>query len=111
MSPTSCEHAVEFAKKLEAADHRAQSNTRRIEKLELQTDALHDIAASVNLLVAEQKHQTDAITGIKADINKLDGKVEMLERKPGKRWDGLVEKSIWAVVAAVIAFVLANVGL
>ena len=31
--------------------------------------------------------------------------------KPGKRWDAIVDKIIWAVLAAVIAFVLAQVGL
>ena len=96
---------------LAALEQRAKSNTRRIEKLELQTDALHDIAASVKLLVAEQQHQTEAITGIKADINKLDGKVELLEHKPGKRWESLAEKAVWALCAAVIAFVLSHIGL
>lgn len=31
--------------------------------------------------------------------------------KPGKRWDAIVDKIIWAILAAVIAFVLAQVGL
>jgi len=31
--------------------------------------------------------------------------------KPAKRWEAIVDKAIWAVLAAVIAFVLANVGL
>ena len=92
-------------------DHRAKSNTRRVEKLELQQEALHDIAASVKLLVAEQQLLTEAITGIRADINKLDGKVEMLERKPGKRWEGMVEKALAVVVAAVIGFMLSRIGL
>ena len=50
----------------------------------------------------------------KTILDKLDGlteKVEALEAKPGKRWDGIVEKAIWAVVAAVIAFLLARFGL
>lgn len=110
MSP-GCEHEVEFAQGLEAVRHRAESNTRRIEKLELQTDALHKLATSVELLVSEQQHQTEAMQGIKADINKLDGKVELLEHKPAKRWEALVEKTIWAVAAAVIAFILARIGL
>ena len=31
--------------------------------------------------------------------------------KPGKRWESIVEKAIWAVAAAVIAFLLGRVGL
>lgn len=43
--------------------------------------------------------------------DKLNAKLEALESKPGKRWDGLVDKAIWAVVAAVIAFLLGRFGL
>lgn len=45
---------------------------------------------------------------------KLDGlteSVKALTDKPGKRWDGLVDKAIWAVLAAVIAFLLGRAGL
>ena len=45
---------------------------------------------------------------------KLDGiteKVNTLADKPGKRWEALVEKALWAVAAAVIAFLLGRVGL
>lgn len=31
--------------------------------------------------------------------------------KPAKRWDSIVEKVIWAICAAVIAFLLGRVGL
>lgn len=46
--------------------------------------------------------------------DKLDKLVEWQEAqmgKPGKRWDGLVDKAVWAVLAAVIAFLLGRVGL
>ena len=50
----------------------------------------------------------DALT---ARHDALNAKLEALEAKPGKRWEALVEKTIWAVAAAVIAFLLARVGL
>ena len=31
--------------------------------------------------------------------------------KPVRRWESLVEKAVWAVCAAVIAFLLGRVGL
>ena len=37
--------------------------------------------------------------------------VKALADWPGKRWEGLVEKALWAVVAAIIAFLLARIGL
>lgn len=46
--------------------------------------------------------------------NKLDELTLMVKEltcKPGKRWEGLIDKAIWSVAAAVIAFLLAKVGL
>jgi hypothetical protein len=97
--------------KLAEVDQHAVSNTRRIDKLEQQTDALNSLASSVEVMANEQRHQTEAILGIKTDLTALGGKVETLERKPGKRWDSIVEKIILTVVAAAIGFVLAKIGL
>ena len=101
----------EIALKMSETDHRARSNTRRIEKLELQTEALEKLATSVELLVAEQKHQTSAMMDIKSDVEKLDKKVETLEHKPAKRWESIVEKIILTVVGGVIGYLLVQAGI
>ena len=44
-------------------------------------------------------------------LDNLTRKVEALEAKPAKRWDGLVTTAIAAIAAALIAFVLAKVGI
>lgn len=48
---------------------------------------------------------------IDAKLDELTVMVKELSGKAGKRWDGLVDKAIWAVAAAVIAYLLARVGL
>lgn len=48
---------------------------------------------------------------IKGDTAEIKGAVHSLEAKPAKRWESIVDKTIWAVCAAVIAFLLAKVGL
>ena len=92
-------------------DHRAKSNTRRVEKLEKQTEAIQSLATSVELLVKEQSHQTEAMTRIEQNVEKLDGKVEALEKKPGKRWESIADKILWAIIAAALGFILARIGL
>lgn len=101
----------EIAVRISETDHRARSNTRRIEKLELQTEALEKLATSVELLVAEQKHQTAAMMDIKSDVAKLDQKVETLEQKPAKRWESIVEKVILTIVGGVMGYLLFKLGL
>lgn len=50
----------------------------------------------------------------KAIMEKLDcltRTANELKDKSGKRWDMIVDKAIWAAVAAVIAFLLGRMGL
>ena len=59
-------------------------------------------------LSAVQENKLDTIL---KKLDEITAKVDALESRPAKRWEGLVEKSIWAVCAAVIAFLLGRVGL
>ena len=50
----------------------------------------------------------------KAIMEKLDcltRTVNEIKDKSGRRWDMVVDKAIWAAIAAVIAFVLGRIGL
>ncbi len=51
------------------------------------------------------------LDSIEEKLDELTVTVKALADKPGKRWDGIVDKAIWAVLAAVIAFLLGRVGL
>lgn len=105
------EEKIEFEHRLTSTEHRAESNTRRVEKLELQTEAIQSLATSVEIMVKEQGHQTEAIERIEKNVEKLDCKVEVLEHKPAKRWESIVEKIILTVVGAVVGYLLVKVGL
>lgn len=97
--------------RLAALEQRCKSNGHRLEQVERQQEAIHSLAASLQVMAAEQKHQTQAINTVREDVSRLDGKVDALEMKPAKRWDGLVEKLVWGIVGAVLAFLLARIGL
>lgn len=61
---------------------------------------------------AEQyKTILEKLDGLTQKHDALNSKLEALEAKPGKRWESIVEKALWAVCAAVIAFLLGRVGL
>lgn len=97
--------------KVIAMEQRCKSNSHRIEALEKDHEALHSMAASLEVMANEQKHQTEAIASVKEDVGRLEGKVDVLENKPAKRWDGFVDKLIWGVAGAILAFVLAQIGI
>lgn len=92
----------EMAVKLAETEARSKSNTHRIDRLEENTDAINRLATSVEVMVREQKHQTEAIKEVKSDLSTLSEKVDTIEQKPAKRWDGIVDKIITAAAGAVI---------
>lgn len=93
----------DIAIKLQETTDRSLRNEGRIKKLEGEHDALHQLATSVAVMAEQIKTMTGSV-----DI--LTTKVDKLEEKPGKRWDGLVDKIIMVVAAAVVGFVLAKIG-
>lgn len=100
----------ETAVKLTELEQRSKSNIRRIEKLELQTEAIQSLATSVEIMVKEQSHQTEAIDRIEKNVEKLDEKVEVLEHKPAKRWESIVDKIIMLLVGGIVSYILVKVG-
>lgn len=95
---------VQFEHRLTAVEQRAASNTKRLDSIEKTTDAIADLAASIKVMTTKLDQNI-------ATVEKLDKKVDEIEQRPAKRYDGIVEKIIWACVAAVITFVLTHIGL
>ena len=95
---------TELALKLQETTDRSVRNEGRIKKLEGEHEALHQLATSVAVMAQKMETMTTS-------VNTLTGKVEELEGKPGKRWEAIVDKALWAVVGGVIAFLLAQVGI
>lgn len=89
--------------KLTEVEQRAKSNTRRIEKVEQRQDNLEKLTDTISVLANEQEH-------IKSDVGEIKTDVKTLTEKPAKRWDAIVDKVLWAIVGAAVAFALAQIG-
>lgn len=83
---------------------RSLRNEGRIKKLEDESGVLHQLATSVAVMAEQMKTMNKS-------VSTLTNEVEELKEKPAKRWDGLVDKIVWAVAAALIGFALAQIGL
>lgn len=95
---------LEHERRLAAVEQRAKSNTHRLDKLEEANRILNRLATSMEVMAQRQEQVADT-------VEKLDSKVTALENKPAKRWEGLADKALWTVCAAVIGFILARLGL
>ena len=58
-----------------------------------------------------QARLDERLKSMEKDIKKSVEWQESQQSAPKKRWDAIVDKSVWAVLAAVIAFILARIGL
>lgn len=86
----------DLARELAELKERAKSNTRRLEKLEVDHEVLNRMATSIEVMATKQE----------AMVEKLDTvgkKVDVLEHVPGKRWNGLVKCIITALVTALVS--------
>ena len=95
---------LDHERRLTEVEARATSNTKRINKLEESTEAINRMAISVEKMAMKQ----DAMNG---NITELRSDVETLKSKPAKRWEYVVEKAVYIIVAAVIGYALAQIGL
>ena len=77
---------------------------RRVDRLEEDQTALNRLATAVEVMATKQDHMSDT-------MERLTTKVEALEAEPAKRWRFVVEKAIYFVVAAVVGFMLAAMGM
>ncbi len=102
---------LEHERRLSACEERSKSNTHRLDKLEASTEAINRLATNMEVMAEQQKQVVEKQEVVAESVDKLDSKVTALEQKPGKRWDGIVDKLTWALVAAVLGFLLAQIGL
>lgn len=97
--------------KVAELDQRSKSNTRRIDKLEQSTDALHELTIAVREMVLKQDYTKASIDDLDKKVDGIDSRIDELESKPGKRWEKAVVTILTTVVAAIVGFLLARIGM
>ena len=90
-----------MALKLQETTDRSLRNEGRIKKLEGEHEAIHQLATSVAVMAEQLKAMNE-------NVDSLSDKVDAIEAKPAKRWDGLMDKLIFAAAGAFIAWALSG---
>lgn len=100
----------EIEHRLTELEGRARSNTHRLDEqgkrqddLEKRQDNLDDLVSTVKVLAVREETMENDVKEIKEDV-------KMLTRKPGKLWDNLTEKIGLTIAAAVVGYILAQIG-
>lgn len=91
-------------KTLVECEQRSKSNTKRIDRLEENYDALNKLTTSVEVMATKMDTMSQSLDQVNARLSEQ-------ESKPGKRWEAIVEKVIFLVIGAVVAYIFARIGL
>lgn len=91
----------------------------RVDSLEREFDRYRDNSSETHKQMFNRIGELEqGESGLRVKLDGIDEKLDKLliwqeaqKEKPVKRWDGLIDKAVWAVAAAVIAFLLARIGL
>lgn len=95
---------LEYERRLTEVEDKAKSNARRIDNLEKRQDDLDELVGTVKVLAVKEESVESDVKEIKNDVKSLTG-------KSGRIWDSIVEKIIMIIVAAIVGFILAKIGL
>ena len=87
-----------------SVEARCKSNSHRIDELEADNRALHQLATSVEVLATKQE-------AIEENVNEIKADVKSLKALPGSRWEGLVRALVSALVGGLTAYLLFRLGL
>lgn len=91
----------EFAHRMDE-EHKRQN--KRITDLEIKVEDISSLTTSVASLAKSVEQMAKA-------QEKQGKRLEALEQKPAKKWESFVDKVVWAVAAALIAFILSYIGI
>ena len=90
--------------KIAEIDARSKSNTHRIDDLEADNKALHQLATSVEVLATKQE-------AIEANVSEIKDDVKSLKAIPVGKWEALVKTILTALAGGLVAYALFRLGL
>ena len=93
-----------YEHRLTEVEERAKSNSHRLDEVEKRQEDLDELVSTVKVLAVREEN-------VETDVKEIKSDVKSFTNKPAQRWDRMVEKVIGAVGAAVVGFMLAQIGL
>ncbi len=90
--------------RLSAVEDRSKSNSHRLTDLEKKQGELGELVTSISLIAQRQD-------SMERDVCEMKEDVKTLIRKPGRRLDGIVDKCLLTLAAALIGYALIRLGI
>ena len=95
---------LDHERRLTETEARSKSNTKRIECGEKWQADVGELIGTVKVLATKEAQ-------VEKDVKEIKDDVKMLTAKPGKRWEGIVDKAIFTVIGIVIGYIFLQLGM
>ena len=97
---------LDIEHRLTDVEARAKSNTHRLDKLEPIVEEIHTMSNTMVQLVQEVKHTNETVNSLDAKVDRMDSRVDNMERAPA---DNVAKYKI-AGITAIITMVATALG-
>lgn len=95
---------TEYEHRLTVVEDRSKSNSHRLDDVEKKQDDLSELVGTVKVLATREE-------AVESDVKEIKADVKSMASKPAKRWENLVSQIITLVVAAIVGFIMAKIGI
>lgn len=95
---------LEHEKRLTEVEERSKSNSHRLDDMEKRQDNLDELVGTVKVLAVREENVENDVKEIKSDVKSLTN-------KPAQKWDNFMDKIFFAIVGAIVGFILVKLGL
>ena len=99
----------EMAIKLAEHGKEIGSLKHRVDELEESTDTIHQLVVSVKELAMNMQSMIKEQERYAKSQERAFQRIEVLEKKPAKRWETVATVAITALVSGLVAFALAQI--
>ena len=102
------ENALNTEHRLTEVEQRSKSNSHRLDKMEPIVEEIHTMSNTMVQLVQELKHTNEAVSTIDKKVDRMDSRVDEMEKAPARQANFIKEKVIGGVYGAIITFLVAG---
>lgn len=97
---------IEAEHRMTEVEQRAKSNTHRLDKLEPIVGEIHTMSKTMVELVQEVKHTNEAVSSLDTKVDRMDSRVDEMEKAPAKRLSNTKDKIIDCAIGVIIGFLV-----
>ena len=102
------ENALNIEHRLTEVEQRSKSNSHRIDNLEPIVNEIHTMSNTMVQLVQEVKHTNEAVSTIDKKVDRMDSRVDEMEKAPAKEWSNTRRTIVNTIIGAVVGFLIAG---